>query len=91
MLNFASACSKYVDKPEYVYKSVLLEDYPCLVVLERLSQTRTNESRKAVVDTRYAKFRGDIFMVRAILNMTNSSETFTSIYNGRSGYSPITY
>ena len=55
------ACSHYVDKPEYVYKSIALKDYSCLVVLERLPQTRTNESRK-VFDARYSKFRGNIFI-----------------------------
>lgn len=63
---------------KYVFKMCVDNDSPSrkcwLVVLEKLSDTVTNENRK-VIDHRYAKYRADKLKVVEIINPDNPDET----------------
>lgn len=71
---------KYENDPKYVYKSC----YDYVVILEKLDNTIiTNENRISVSKEykQYAKYRGNKFMVKDIINKFDSNKKITSIAN----------
>jgi hypothetical protein len=62
---------KYQDKG-YVFKSC---EFVWIVVLEKTSDTITNETRSMVEDPRYAKFRGNEFKVIDIVHKFDPNKT----------------
>lgn len=89
-------CKKYQNDEKYVYKACnngapiyrLRREW--LVVMEKCSDTVTNENRKNVVDEKHAKFRADELKVIDIINIKDAQRC-TSITNS-SGYGdPLLY
>jgi len=62
--------SSYIQNDQYVYKKCSDE---FIVILKKTDKTNTNESRKDVVDHRYASFRGDLFFVERIFYSNDPS------------------
>jgi antitoxin component YwqK of YwqJK toxin-antitoxin module len=69
---FDSLSSKYVYKKciDHTNKSI-----QCLVILEKLDVTITNENREYVTNARYASFRADKLKVVAIININDVLNT----------------
>ena len=67
--------AKYINDAKYVYKKCRND---LIVVLKKMDDTITNETRTSVVDSRYAKFRGNCFYVELIISSTAPQYTFTS-------------
>jgi len=61
---------EYINNPLFVFKICKNS----IVVLKKLEDTITNESRSDVVDKNYAKFRGNKFYVEKIINLTTLEE-----------------
>src|SRR5271170_1795590 len=79
-------CEIYTCSDKYVYKSCFnlpdeIEIREWLVVLEKLDDTITNETRSNAVDKQHAKFRADKLKVIKIVNMKNPMLTKTHIVN----------
>src|SRR5438128_1956435 len=72
---------------DHLYKSCQ-GDY--IVVLKKLDDTKTNESRKDIVDPMYAKFRANKLMVVRIYNK-HTGEEVNSIKNSVYHTKKITY
>ena len=53
-------CAPYIKNDQYVYKNCYCN---IIVVLKKTDKTITNESRKSVINPKYAKFRGNRFEV----------------------------
>jgi hypothetical protein len=68
-------CKRYEDDPNVVYKSC--GDH--IVVLKKLADTITNESRDNVKDRRYAKFRANKLEVLCIFQKNNPREQLETI------------
>lgn len=64
--------NKYLDNPLYVFKKCK----DSIVVLKKLEDTITNESRSSVVDKNYAQFRGNKFYVEMIIDITLLQEKY---------------
>jgi antitoxin component YwqK of YwqJK toxin-antitoxin module len=63
-------CKNYIDDTSCIYK--LCEDQYCyqwIIIMRKLPDSRTNESRNKVVDCRYAKFEADKLLVLNIINV----------------------
>ncbi len=91
---------KYLDDPEYVYKSCLRYGTNYLVILKRRPDTITNEGRKNIIDASKAAYRGnkfDVVMIIDIYNPKMKINEVTSTFmqkghcNNRDRYSTITY
>ena len=52
----------------------------CIVMLEKLEDTLTNESRSNIIDRRYAKFRANKLLVKKIVDVTTLEE-LDKVYN----------
>src|SRR5258705_13846712 len=79
-------CLTYISDDRYVYKRC---HNGLIVILEKTENTITNESRSSVVDSQYAKFRGNEFDVVVIFDSQNpQKETTTaeSIYDSSFEY-----
>lgn len=63
---------------EYVYK-ICLSKY--IIIMEKLADTITNESRCGVIDMNAAKFRADKLRVVLIIDLMDSSTITTKISN----------
>jgi antitoxin component YwqK of YwqJK toxin-antitoxin module len=70
-------CSDYIGDPKYVYKSC--GNY--IVVLEKLIDSRTNESRSNVADPKYAKYRANKLKTILIINKFDLSDVIMEIQN----------
>lgn len=77
-------CEQYPD--DCVYKSCLGRYF---IVLEKLPTTQTNEMRESVVDHRYAKCRGDGFLVLRIIDLLGLEETVETIENEMDGKTTV--
>ena len=60
-------CKEYLNNPEYVYK--FCSD--CIVIMQKLQDTITNENRINVRNQLYAKFRANKLFVVKIINIDN--------------------
>src|SRR5437868_2965759 len=72
-----------INGPDHLYKSCQ-KDY--IVVLKKLDDSKTNESRKDVVDARYAKFRANKLQVVRIYNRVTGEEVNSitnSVYSSK--------
>lgn len=76
MQSLTSYMNRYSDS-KYVFKSCGKE---WIVILQKLSDTITNEARK-VVDAKFAKFRADKLLVVDIVNKFDQTKSCISIYN----------
>jgi hypothetical protein len=65
---------QYVDDPQYVYKGCRDD---VIVILQKLEETVTNETRKTVCYPEYASFRGDTFMVACIFKIYDAKTELT--------------
>lgn len=85
--NILIECNEYVDNDKFVFKLCCdisentTSERDWLVVLRKLISTRTNELRENVFDNKFAKFRGNIFMVVKIFNIHNTKTKKTFIVN----------
>jgi hypothetical protein len=61
-----------------------------IVVMERTENTKTNEARKGLIDSDYAKYRGSEFKVLNIINKYDVTKKVEEI-NSSHRYNPITY
>jgi hypothetical protein len=77
-------CEQYSD--DCVYKSCLGRYF---IVLEKMQTTQTNEMRKSAVDWRYAKYRGDGFLVLRIIDLLGLEETVETIENEMDGKTTV--
>jgi antitoxin component YwqK of YwqJK toxin-antitoxin module len=77
MDHIITACSEYISNPKYVYKSC--GNY--VVVLEKLDDTRTNESRSNIADPKYAKYRANKLKTILIINKFDPSDVIMEIEN----------
>ena len=69
-------CKKYVKSKEYIYKSVIHNDVPHIVVLKRIPNvTRTTESRipKHLSRHEHASYRGSVFLTVDIIGEPHSN------------------
>jgi antitoxin component YwqK of YwqJK toxin-antitoxin module len=73
---------------DLVYKSCSKE---WIVILEKLPDTETNESRSKVKDSRYAKFRADKLKVIDIVHKFDSAKKISEIKNSVYATKTITY
>jgi hypothetical protein len=73
--------SKYVFKycKEYSYINHKYND--TIIILQKLEDTLTNESRKDVVDEKYAKFRANKLLVVLIFDINDLNIEYESIIN----------
>lgn len=69
-------CKNYIDDPTYVYKSC----NNCIVILKKLVDTITNESRE-VADANYAQFRANKLLVVDIIDKSNINKKINSVKN----------
>jgi hypothetical protein len=77
MDHLITACSEYISNPKYVYKSC--GNY--VVVLEKLNDTRTNESRSDIADSKYAKYRANKLKTILIINKFDPLDVIVEIQN----------
>ena len=77
MDKLVSACSEYIGDPKYVFKSC----GKYIVVLEKLPDTITNESRSNISDPIYAKYRANKLRVVLIINKFDQSDIIKEIEN----------
>jgi antitoxin component YwqK of YwqJK toxin-antitoxin module len=80
----------YLINPIYVYKSC--DEY--VVILERLSDTITNENRNNIPNKEYksfAKYRGNKFLVKDIFHKFDSTKKISSISNSNFNQSKLEY
>ncbi len=77
MDHLITACSEYISNPKYVYKSC--GNY--VVVLEKLDDTRTNESRSNIADPKYAKYRANKLKTILIINKFDPLDVIMEIEN----------
>jgi len=68
-------CAPYIGNNQYVYKKCICDT---IVVLKKTDKTITNESRKSIIDPRYAKFRGNRFEVVCIFDAFDCDEEYVS-------------
>lgn len=74
--------AKYVDDESYVYKLCKNSDENnWLIVLQKLQDTITNEDRKNVINSDFAKHRANKLKVIEITNINDASIKRTSIVN----------
>jgi antitoxin component YwqK of YwqJK toxin-antitoxin module len=75
--------ANYLNNPSYVYKSCLCDnDNNTIIILQKLEgETQTNESRKNIVDPRYAKFRASHLKVILIFDVSNPDIEYESSTN----------
>src|SRR5690606_2118713 len=72
-------CRRYHNNQDYIYKSCFdklsKNKYKCkwLIVMKKVSDTITNESRSGVSDKDYAMFRANRLLVVAIINKNKPS------------------
>lgn len=78
-------CSTYSTDDSYVFK--IVKEW--MIVMQKLETTKTNELRKDVVDSRYAKFRANELRVIEIFNMKDTKSVRKSITNLRDGNKTI--
>src|SRR5688500_6099539 len=90
MLDYIKETYKqYIDidceNPVYVYKMCNSNNNYWLVIMKKLPNTITNESRKYVQDKKYAKFRASELEVIAIINIQDAKtiDTINNIYRVR--------
>jgi hypothetical protein len=91
---------KYSDV-KYVFKKCIDlgdedNDRRWLVVLEKLSDTRTNEKRRGIHDSKFAKFRADKLKVIEIFDVNNLNvdrKSITNVYtdNKYEGYDDVIF
>ncbi len=82
---------KYINDPSYVYKKCKYycmssdkhQGYEslCIVVLQRLNDTITNENRGFIVNDKFAKFRGNKFLVKEIISLENPDLKIETAYS----------
>lgn len=70
-------CRKFVENPNCVYKSCQGD---WIVILEKVSNTRTNENRNSIYDKKYAWYRASHLFVTEIINKVTLKK-ITSIEN----------
>jgi len=80
-------CCKYICDSTYVFKSC--GNY--LVVLEKLPDTITNESRSDISDHMHAKYRANKLRVILIVNKFDPSDIINEIQNTYYKHNKITY
>lgn len=78
--NLIRMCKKCFVFDNLVFKSIKWNEILWLIVLKKISNTKTNELRK-VQNKNFAIYRGDVFTVMAIFNTMNPTETLDSIDN----------
>ena len=69
---------QYNNDPLIVFKSCQIE---WIVILKKLSDTITNESRSSAIDIQHAKYRGNKFLVIDIVNKFNINNHINEITN----------
>jgi hypothetical protein len=88
--NLESLCKNYTQNPAFVFKSCIFDKSLYLIVLKKLSRTKTNETRKSITNHFFAKFRADKLQVVRIIDVfsfnrvvpyvTNNYESTTTYY-----------
>jgi hypothetical protein len=86
----------YLSDTKYVYKSCRYIDvdnigHDYIVILEKLTETITNESRTHVYDDDFADFRGSIFLVARIFDKFAPTETVSSVTSSKYGKKTVLY
>ena len=79
-------CKNYVKSKEYVYKSVIHNDVPYIVVLKRIPKlTHTTESRLSgcLLIHENAPYRGSVFSTADIISIIYPHDRLESIVNKR--------
>ena len=75
-------CNKYIDITKYKRDDYCFKTADnCIVIMRKRSNTRTNEKRNGVVNTKYAYFRADGLDVIAIIDITTLSSKDAAISN----------
>jgi hypothetical protein len=69
--------ASYIESEEYVYKSC----YNYIVVLLKLADTKTNESRSKITNPLYAKYRANKLKVIAIVHKFDPTKLITEVEN----------
>uniref|UniRef100_A0A6C0EC90 MORN-repeat protein n=1 Tax=viral metagenome TaxID=1070528 RepID=A0A6C0EC90_9ZZZZ len=70
LIKILEICKIYIEDPSYVYKKC----NNCIVILKKIKDTLTNESRDNVVDKKYAKFRANKLYVEKIISCDSLEE-----------------
>jgi hypothetical protein len=72
--------AKYLNS-NYVFKLCENDSVKTIVILQKLKNTKTNESRKDIIDAKYAKFRADKLLVVLIFDINNPDIEYESTMN----------
>ena len=81
-------CNGLHSDASFVFKSCQKE---WIVILQKINNTITNESRTNVIDHIYAKFRGNHFLVVDIINKFDINKHIDEITNSYYAYDIINY
>ena len=87
MDDLITACCEYADNDKYVFKSC--NNY--IVVLEKLEDTVTNESRTNIVDPKCAKYRANKLKILLIIHKFYPLNIITEIQNSSYKEKKIVY
>jgi hypothetical protein len=68
----------YIDDPQYVYK---ICQNSWIVIMKKLSDTKTNEGRKNIVNPMHVKYRANKLLVCVIFSVHDPAQTMKRIVN----------
>jgi len=72
LLEILNLYEEYINNNQYIYKRC---NNNLIVIMKKLKETFTNEERKNIVDSQYAKYRGTEFKIILIFDSMNLSTT----------------
>ena len=86
--NLKIMCKDYMD-PAYVFKqcSINFNRDHFLIIMQKLDSTDTNESRRGVINPKYAKFRANELLVKRIIHLPTLTDRDNILHRFPSGCS----